>query len=66
MFKPGRKMKQFFQFFSTNHIQIFKKMTKDYFACGYQLKIEYSICKALIFNFSILVFDVFIYPVSYC
>ena len=42
-------------------------MTEDYFACGYQLKIEYSNCKALIFNFSILVFDdIFIYPVSYC
>ena len=62
MFKPGRKNKQFFRFLFPNHIQIFKKMIEYSLAYQYQPKIDYSNWKALIFNFSILIFNnIYIY-----
>ena len=43
--------------FVSNHIQIFKKMIENGLAWQYQPKIDYSNWKALIFNFSILIFN---------
>ena len=40
-------------------------MIEDGLAWQYQLKIEYSSCKALIFNFSILIFNNNIYIYIY-